>query len=128
MRTKEQKIERRRKLKKLRDTSDPFSMPEKTFIKMFRIPRWLCLELMKELEPYDVQASSMPFLLRFLSVLYFYAHGSYQSCVGNNFAVSMSQPSISRSLESITKLLVGRMRSEIKFPSLGEEMVKIKTR
>lgn len=122
---KNEKIERRRRLKHLRDKSDPFSMPENAFIKMFRLPKFLCADLINELEPHDTQNSSMPLSLRFLAALYFYAHGSYQSCVGNNFALSMSQPSISRSLHQITKLLVDRKR-EIKFPSVGEQ-VEIKT-
>lgn len=57
-------MERKFLLRRLRDTSDPFSLEESIFIKNFRIPKEICWSLIKELEPYDRQKSSIHFVLR----------------------------------------------------------------
>ncbi|XP_049315330.1 putative nuclease HARBI1 [Bactrocera dorsalis] len=113
---------RRKILKGLRDKSDPFTMQDTAFINTFRFPKSLCKLLISELEPHDVQKSNIPFDLRFLTSLYFYGHGSYQKCVGNNYMLSMSQSSVSRALHFISKLIVDVKGSEICFPSSAQDV------
>lgn len=112
------KKQRRVQLKSLRDASDPFTLPEREFIKNFRMTRSLCLKFLGDLLPYDDQKTSLPFQTRVLAVLYFFGHGSYQKCIGNRSNVPMSQPSISRSLHSILKLIFHRQTQIILLTSL----------
>lgn len=109
------KKQRRVQLKSLRDASDPFTLPEREFIKNFRS---LCRKFLEDLLPYDDQKTSLPFQTRVLAVLYFFGHGSYQKCIGNSSNVPMSQPSISRSLHSILKLIFHRQTQIILLTSL----------
>ncbi|XP_036335452.1 putative nuclease HARBI1 [Rhagoletis pomonella] len=122
----EQNLERKRLLRELRDDSDPFSMQEIVFIQNFRFPKSLCRELMQQLEPRDPQKSAIPFIIRFLGSLYFYAHGSYQKCVGNNFQIAMSQPSVSRAIHNISKIIMDVKGGEIKFPKTSNEVLDVK--
>ncbi|XP_036324950.1 putative nuclease HARBI1 [Rhagoletis pomonella] len=123
----EEVLERKRLLRSLRDSSDPFSMSETVFVQYFRLSKAVCNELIEELMPFDDQKTSLPFGLRFFASLYFFANGSYQKCVGNNFVASMSQPSVSRSLQHISAIIVNRKLNEVNFPKTNEEQLTIKT-
>ncbi|XP_054084225.1 putative nuclease HARBI1 [Zeugodacus cucurbitae] len=126
-RQEEESYTRRRNLAILRNKGDPFQYEEITFRKFFRFPKSLCWDLIQQLKPYDQQQTSIPFELRFISVLYFLSNGSYQHCVGNGYFAVMSQPSVSRSIEKICKLVVERKYNEVRFPNSVEEYNRVKT-
>lgn len=62
----EEVLERKRLLRNLRDSSDPFSMSDTVFVQYFRLSKEVCNELIEELMPFDDQKTSLPFGLRFL--------------------------------------------------------------
>lgn len=120
----EENAEKRRRrcdLRRLRDSSDPFQLPEAEFTKNFRLSRVLARQLIADLQPHDAQRTSLPLTVRVLATLHFFGHGSYQKCVGNNCNLPMSQPSISRSLRYIAQLIVKVKSAEISFPNSAEE-------
>ena len=126
MREKEEYTRMRGVLRNLRDSSNPFNIPDNLFIKKYRLPKEMCISLIEDLEPYDTQRTKLPFVLRFLSTIYFFANGSFQACVGNNTDISFSQSSVSRSLAAISDLIIARKKSEICFPKTFDEKIKIK--
>ncbi|XP_067636002.1 putative nuclease HARBI1 isoform X2 [Eurosta solidaginis] len=119
---------RRLKLASLRDTEDPFLLQEETFQRFLRFPKTLCWELIQELKPHDnyVRNSRIPFEIQFISVLYFLANGSYQSCVGNSDFVAVSQSSVSRNIKDICRLVFEHKNAEISFPNTAEHYNSIK--
>ncbi|XP_067633742.1 putative nuclease HARBI1 [Eurosta solidaginis] len=123
----EENRDRSRYLKSLRDASNPFALSENVFVQHFRLTRSLCRRLIDDLEPHDDQQTSLPITIRILSVLNFFANGSYQTCVGNNYTMPMSQASFSRSLKSVANLIVRVKGSEIEFPRTVEEENIVKT-
>ena len=120
-------VQKRPILRQLGDNSNPFETPNNLFVKMNRMPKEMYLELIQQLAPLDNQNSKIPFALRFLSTLYFFANGSFQSCVGANVDISLSQASVSRTIKYISELIVSKFQNEIAFPKTSQERVKLKT-
>jgi DDE superfamily endonuclease len=91
----------------LRNASDPFHLPERQFIKLFRLnrdtARHLC-DLIAPHIPHD-RVTAIPAVLKILITLFFYGHGSYQKCVGSGYLFGMSQPSVSRAIKCVTGLM-----------------------
>ncbi|XP_054746614.1 putative nuclease HARBI1 [Anastrepha obliqua] len=119
---------RRRILASLRSREDPFLLEEDVFRRFLRFPKSFCWELIQDLKPLDKfeRSSRIPFELRFVSVLYFLANGSYQSVIGNCHFSAMSQPSVSRCIEQICKMVVEHKHFEISFPNEAEHYNSIK--
>ncbi|XP_017469373.1 PREDICTED: putative nuclease HARBI1 isoform X2 [Rhagoletis zephyria] len=119
---------RRRILASLRDTEDPFLLQEEIFSRFLRFPKSLCWDLIQELKPHDnyTRKSRIPLELRFISVLYFLSNGSYQSCIGNSHFAAMSQPSVSRNIKQICRMVVEHKHVEISFPNSADHYNSIK--
>ncbi|XP_053969007.1 putative nuclease HARBI1 [Anastrepha ludens] len=119
---------RRRILASLRSTEDPFLLEEDVFRRFLRFPKSFCWELVQDLKPLDKfkRKSRIPFELWFVSVLYFLANGSYQSVIGNCHFSAMSQPSVSRCIEQVCKMVVEHKHFEISFPHEAEHYNSIK--
>ncbi|KAJ3654524.1 hypothetical protein Zmor_013707 [Zophobas morio] len=116
--------------KQLRDSQNPFEMPEVEFIKTFRLNQDLTRILIEWLEPHAGirrRTTKLPFYLEVLATLNFLGTGSYQHSVGSCTWVAMSQPAISRSLKKVCRLVTGLLMPEwIKFPTTMEEKTAIK--
>ncbi|XP_055712138.1 putative nuclease HARBI1 [Phlebotomus papatasi] len=111
-----------RRLRELRDKNNAFVLPENTFRRKYRFPRALAKDLVDELSPFDEGIEEdIPFYIRVLSTLYFYANGSFQGVVGDCNTLNTSQSSVSRNLSKITNLIVQHLaRKYISFPSTDE--------
>jgi hypothetical protein len=120
------RIERRR----LRDQMNPFEAPDSEFMNNFRLSKELTQNLIEWLRPYvpgRIRSTGLPLFLRVLSTLHFLAKGSYQHAVGACFWVSVSQTSISRSVNEICRLIVDILMPEwIQFPTEPAEKAQIK--
>ena len=113
-----------RMLRSLRDSLNPFDVPVLDLKKKFRMPQEKALKFIGLLEVHDFQHNStIPFFLQVLATLNFYATGSYQNSVGQNNSLNISQPSVSRFITYISKLIVLHLGSKyIKFPQNTVEM------
>ncbi|XP_055681890.1 putative nuclease HARBI1 [Lutzomyia longipalpis] len=111
----------RLRLRQLRDSCDPFSLDEIKFREHFRIPKALALEFIDELLPFmieeDDDLGSIPYYLRVLIALQFFAKGSYQSAVGAHNICNVSQPTTSRCINQVSKIIDENIAKKyIKFP------------
>ncbi|XP_054729655.1 putative nuclease HARBI1 [Anastrepha obliqua] len=113
-------------MKLLRDCSDPFNLPAQVFEMHFLLPKSMCRSLIEDLLPYDKQDTSLPLALRFLTTVNFYTSGSFPKRSNSNKIFDISQPSMSRSLSSITELLVTQKGDEICFPGINESQAVVK--
>lgn len=117
--------------RQLRDTSDPFQLPESNFMHLFRvnkpIARYLCDRLTGTLA--SERRTAVPIVLKIFTGLFFFAHGSYQKCVGSNHLFGLSQPSVSRCIKAVSTAISDILSNDwIKFPVTEEEKNDIKTR
>ncbi|XP_030758026.1 putative nuclease HARBI1 [Sitophilus oryzae] len=83
---------------------DPFALSDHKFVKLFRVSKNLCREIVEMVTPY-VTVSTRLSSLTVLATLRFYASGSYQEITGSNSFVAISQASTSRSIKEITNAL-----------------------
>ena len=71
--------------------------------------------------------SAVPNELKILTTISFFASGSYQRVIGQDFTFGMSQPMISRSIAEVTDVFVNHLLHEhIEFPQNNEEFERIK--
>ncbi|XP_053946944.1 putative nuclease HARBI1, partial [Anastrepha ludens] len=121
---------RRRILASLRSTEDPFLLEEDVFRRFLRFPKSFCWELIQDLKPLEKfeRNSKIPFNITFSLFQYyiFLANGSYQSVIGNCHFSAMSQPSVSRCIEQICKMVVEHKHFEISVPNEAEHYNSIK--
>ncbi|XP_063359895.1 putative nuclease HARBI1 [Cydia amplana] len=105
-------------LKRLRDGSNPFDRSERKFRKLFRLSRAMGRHVVDTLCEGDaLRAGTVPPHLKVLSALNFFAHGSYQTAVGEINILAQSQPTISRSLADVCPVIIERLTPQwIKFP------------
>lgn len=120
------RLERRQ----LRDQMNPFEAPEAEFRNNFRLSKNLVHDLIAQLRlhvPGHARSTRLPFFLRVLTALHFLAKGSYQHAVGSCFWISVSQTSVSRSVNEICHLIVNVLMPElVKFPTEAEEKSRVK--
>ncbi|KAI5633939.1 DDE superfamily endonuclease domain-containing protein [Phthorimaea operculella] len=111
--------------KQLRDRSNPFSRSERKFRKLFRLSREMGHNFVDVLctgENNPLNLGTIPAHLKVLSALNFFAHGSYQTSVGEINILGQSQPTVSRSLEMVCSLILERLTPLwIKFPMTRQE-------
>lgn len=119
----------RRKLvfirKRLRDSQNPFEVStEEQFIDLYRLPKHLCLEFLDKIKSYffiNERRSAIPIHLRFLAALRFFASGSFQRGVGQDFMSCLSQTSIHRSIHEVTDILNEIWSDYVFFPDEHEQ-------
>lgn len=100
------RIERRN----LRDTLDPFDIPEERFREMYRLPRALAIDFYNQLEGVaDNEMPDIPLYIQFCAVLNFYGSGSYQRRIGSDAFCSLSQTSVSNAITSISRNISERL-------------------
>lgn len=101
----------------LRDESNPFDVPEREFIKNYRLPQYLILDLIEELKPMSSRHSSISFHIRVLIAINFFATGSYQTAVGKQNLHNVSQPTVSRCINEVSRIMDGYLAQKyIRFP------------
>uniref|UniRef100_A0A6P7GR91 Putative nuclease HARBI1 n=1 Tax=Diabrotica virgifera virgifera TaxID=50390 RepID=A0A6P7GR91_DIAVI len=114
----------------LRDRSDPFGLTDRRFVEIFRLSKELVRFLFDELQELmedGVRASRIHYQQRILVGLRFYAIGSYQRAVGQEYLVAVSQPMVSRCIEEVATVIVQHFGNEwIKFPTDAQEVVRKK--
>lgn len=108
-------------------------MPDRLFLKLFRLNKETCLYLIDTLSPQFYSASAcrnyqdtftpLPLLL----VLNFSGQGSYQTGIGMGWCFAVNQPIVSRCLEEVTRIINQQLANQwIRFPSTYEEKRIIK--
>jgi hypothetical protein len=107
--------------RQLRDTSNPFSLPNRMFLKLFGLNKRCCLDLVENLRPHMIHAqrtTAIPVHLRVLTALHFFGYGSYQLGVGHGYSFALSQPSVSRCITEVSNCIVTHLMHQwIKFPN-----------
>ncbi|KAJ2942141.1 hypothetical protein O0L34_g11054 [Tuta absoluta] len=120
----ERNQQERLRLRSLRDTSNPFNLPNRKFRKLFRIPVVSAQYLCEVLENYPrfKESDNIPIHIKILGALHFFVSGSYQTADGGDSVISLSQPSMSRAIEEVTSAIVELLASDyIRFPTTVEE-------
>ncbi|XP_025995817.1 putative nuclease HARBI1 [Solenopsis invicta] len=111
----ERKIER----KVLRDIQNPFEIPYNEFLAYFRVNKELIMNLTNILRPHlQVQRNTgLAPEIQVLAAIGFFANGSYQRPAGNQCDLVISQPSTSRCIRKIARLInMFLLRQWIRFP------------
>lgn len=95
-------------------------MPERNFIKLFRLNKEAVRYIINGLQPHMVphrRITKIPQHLQILCVLHFLGHGSYQESISKGYHFSMSQPAVSRCINNICTVLTRVLLNEwIVFP------------
>ncbi|GLV32908.1 uncharacterized protein CBL_20057 [Carabus blaptoides fortunei] len=115
----------------LRDTTNPFEVPENNFKKMFRLNKITTLDLIHALEPFLIQSrrDTIPIHLKVLGTLNFLGTGSFQNSVGCNNWISISQASMSRIINEICTIISDQLLQQwVKFCITREEKTSVKRR
>lgn len=134
----------------IRDTSNPFEIPNNRFLKLFRLNKEAANNLIQEISfflPAPNRIDSIPIHLQvsdknieldyvqpaqklffqvFASLL-FYAHGNYQITVGEDINIGISQPAMSRILNRISVIIATHLLPRhCTFPSNEEDIQRTK--
>nr|CAI5837281.1 unnamed protein product [Callosobruchus analis] len=116
----------------MRDASNPFDLRDDLFQKTFRLNKDLAQYVYNQIiEDLDITDNNVavPPLLKFFATLHFYATGSYQYSLGQNFNISFSQPVASRAIQAVTNAIEVRLGPIwIKFPITLAENMEIQRR
>ncbi|XP_024867337.1 putative nuclease HARBI1 [Temnothorax curvispinosus] len=115
--------------RRLRDASDPFSIPESEFRSLYRLSREavrVLIEDVRPLLPFTKRRHAVPIELQVLIALNFIASGSYQKRVGQDYLSCVSQPTVSKILRNIVNALNILMNDWIQFPIEDAEIQHIK--
>ncbi|XP_017461827.1 PREDICTED: putative nuclease HARBI1 [Rhagoletis zephyria] len=122
----------RMRRRRLRDSTDPFSIPEARFIELFRFSRATVRKLLVEMEPLmdtAVRNTFIPNSIRLCVALHYYATGSYLRDVGQDFVCAVSKAMVSRILHQVTKILQNYLAQRyIIFPTTLEQQNIVKKR
>lgn len=104
----------------IRDAQNAFTLPNDQFVKLFRLNKELTQYLIEALSPYvpiPSRNTAVPFSLKVLATLNFYGHGSYQRGIGSSSWNCLSQPMISRSIKTVSRLITDHLMDKwMKFP------------
>ena len=114
----------------LRDMSDPFNIPPARFIEMYRFPPDFAFNLVAQIATqYDParRLTKIPAEFRILISLRFFATGTYQRDLGQNFILPMSQTMVSRSIYKTARIIERLFLNVwVKFPQSIEEKRRAK--
>lgn len=104
----------------MRDASDPFALPDRRFIDLFRLNKNVVHYLFETLMPFmeaEERRSRVPRQTRILVALRFFATGDYQRGVGEEYLLSASQQVVSRCIDEVATCIATNLsRLWIKFP------------
>lgn len=127
----EERIERRRKLRQFRNLLHINRLPDANFISTYRLTKSLFEELCQDIVPLLPSRASREAITpvaKILTALNFFARGSHQGAVGLSSDGPMSQQSVSRCLHEVLGALVTKhiLLKYIKFPKDSRERHIIK--
>lgn len=107
-------------------------MPEENFRKLFRLSREAARDFVNELLPFMEQnrrATAIPNVLKIMTTLHFYAHGSYQKSIGKDYNSVLSQASVSRCITVVSTVITEHLvQRYIKYPTTNLEINFVKQR
>lgn len=117
--------------RRLRDSSDPFSLPEENFRNLYRlskdVARYTFLQIQDDLNiPMPSRITKIPAIVEFVAVLHFLAFGNYQRSTGKDTHCSMSQPAVSRAIHRVIPAILNRLHHHIRYPQNLQETVAVK--
>ncbi|XP_053691006.1 putative nuclease HARBI1 [Sabethes cyaneus] len=115
--------------KKIRDRSNPLDQPEKSFIECYRVNKEIFLLLLKAVDSTrnTVLTSSIPTNIMLAASLRFFAEGNYQKGVGNDRFIGMAQPTMSKALGEVLKIIERQIYpAVVRFPTDETEKDDIK--
>ncbi|XP_050309680.1 putative nuclease HARBI1 [Anthonomus grandis grandis] len=118
--------------RRMRDGSNPFDLRTDIFKKSFRLnkemARYVYNSVAENIDTTD-NIVAVPPILKFFATLHFYATGSYQYSLGQNFNLSLSQPVASRAIHTVTNAIEERLgHLWVKFPTTVADKMEIKGR
>ncbi|XP_025158261.1 putative nuclease HARBI1 [Harpegnathos saltator] len=117
------RLERRVARRQLRDAQNPFHIPRDEFIDYFRLTPELVIDIAAALriDLHNERLTGLVPEIKVLIAIQFYAQGSYQRSVGNQFQWIVSQSTTSRCLHAVTEAINRRLlRRWVKFPMTEE--------
>ncbi|XP_046587832.1 uncharacterized protein LOC124292983 [Neodiprion lecontei] len=90
--------------KRLRDELNLFNLPDIQFKNLFRVSKDLVRDLVTELRPHlqRERPNGLSVETQVLCAIWFYAVGSYQRAIGQEFALALSQTAVSRCIRSVS--------------------------
>uniref|UniRef100_A0A667X6D1 Putative nuclease HARBI1 n=1 Tax=Myripristis murdjan TaxID=586833 RepID=A0A667X6D1_9TELE len=112
----------------LRDQMDPLALPDHEVLRKYRLPRQLIMDLVdilkEDLQRRTNRSSPLSVALQVMVGLRFFASGSFQTVLGDT--VGVSQPSVSRTVNSVSRALCRKASTFIRFPSSAAEQIQVK--
>nr|CAD7438270.1 unnamed protein product [Timema bartmani] len=116
--------------RQLRDTSNPFELPDIEFKQMFHMSRRLAQDLCEMLSPHleGQRSNRLPVHTQVLTAVRFFATGSYQRVVSQDICLAVCQASVSKCVRTISLLITQHLSAGwIKFPeSFGQQELRKK--
>lgn len=85
--------------RQLRDVSEPFALPNKRFVELFRLNKALVQNLIQLVTPHlhgPVYLSGISIEINIFTTLRFFATGCYQRSVGEHYQLGLSQSAVHR--------------------------------
>ncbi|KAJ8971516.1 hypothetical protein NQ314_000658 [Rhamnusium bicolor] len=126
--------QRRRRLgyRHIRDASNPFEMADRKFVKLFRLNKEAARDLIEEIKDFieePQRRDTVPLHLQVFICLNFLGHGGYQTTVGQELNLAVSQPVVSRILKNICNILtIHLLPRHVRFPTTDEHVRRVKDR
>ncbi|KAJ8046569.1 Protein ALP1-like [Holothuria leucospilota] len=106
-----------------RDRLDPLAVPEEDLIRKYRLPRAEIINLVElsgeDLERATNRSHSVPVAVQVATSLRFFASGTFQNVLGDS--CGLSQPTMSRIINSFTESLVRRVNEFVYLPAGREK-------
>lgn len=118
-----------RRRQQLRASANPFSLSEDRFIELFRLNKRLTRRLIEELRHFLVEPLNRKSITaenRVLCALRFFATGSYQRSIGEEYSCGLSQTVVHRSVHMVTEAIVNIAGNYITLPATQLERNSIK--
>lgn len=114
----------------MRDESDPFSIEDDQFTKLFRLRKEPARHVLNVILPNMNLTNNVVAIhptVKYFCTMSFYATGSYQRTIGQSYNLSISQQSVSRAIKEITEVIVNTLAQQwIRFPIDGASKNSIK--
>ncbi|XP_049301923.1 putative nuclease HARBI1 [Bactrocera dorsalis] len=91
----------------IRDNSNPTELPNTVFVANFRLNKDAFMYVLDKIKDkfHCRMSSSITPMLKLCAALRFFAHGSYQQAIGNEFQLGLAQPTVSLILKEIIPIL-----------------------
>ncbi|KAK4884815.1 hypothetical protein RN001_001086 [Aquatica leii] len=88
----------------LPDNSNPFDLPNAFFKKLFRFEKEIMLQIITIMSPFmrnSRYSNAIPIHMKILTAISLFATGSYQTSIGQDFNLGLSQAMVSRAIKEV---------------------------